>query len=101
MMTPTKAKVKPGRLFIGGEWREAATGRSFSSVNPATGGVLTEIAEAGAEDVDLAVRAARAALTKGDWTKMAGADRGKLLRRMADLVLQNKDELAELETLDQ
>src|SRR5437867_10670728 len=101
MIAPTKAKVKPGRLFIGGEWRDASTGRTFSSINPATGGVLTEIAEAGAEDVDLAVRAARAALTSGDWARMAGADRGKILRRLADLVLQNKEELAELETLDQ
>lgn len=101
MIAPTKARVKPGRLYINGEWRDATTGRVFPTVNPATGAVLTEIAEAGPEDIDAAVTAARTALTSGDWQKMPGADRGKILRRLADLVLQNKDELAELETLDQ
>ena len=101
MIAPTKAKVKPGRIFIGGEWTDGSTGRTFTSLNPATGAKLTEIAEAGPEDVDAAVAAARKALTAGDWAKTAGADRGKMLRRLGDLVMQNKDELAELETLDQ
>src|SRR5437867_9117243 len=101
MIAPTKATVKPGRLWIGGEWRDASTGRTFPTLNPATGRTLAEIAEAGPEDVDLAVRAARRALTSGDWPKTAPADRGRILRRLGDLVAANREELAELETLDQ
>src|SRR5262245_25379063 len=101
MIAPTKAHVKPGRLFIGGEWREATGGGALTSINPATGSPLTQIADAGAQDVDMAVRAARAAFEGGDWPKMSGSDRGKLLRKLSDLVMTNRDELAELETLDQ
>ena len=101
MIAATKAQPKPGRLFIGGEWRDASEGRTFQTLNPATGRPLTGIAEAGPEDVDLAVKAARQALVTGDWPKMAPADRGKLLRKLGDLVAQNREELAELETLDQ
>jgi aldehyde dehydrogenase (NAD+) len=101
MIAPTKAKVKPGRLFIGGEWRDASGGAALTSINPATGSPLTQIADGSAQDVDMAVRAARAALEGGDWPKMAGADRGKILRKLSDLVMANREELAELETLDQ
>jgi aldehyde dehydrogenase (NAD+) len=100
MIAATKAKVEPGKLLIGGEWVEAA--RTFNTVNPATGEVITQVAEASADDVDRAVRAARKAFDEpgGPWRKMSAADRGKLLWRVADLVEKNLEEIAELETLD-
>jgi aldehyde dehydrogenase (NAD+) len=102
MLTATKAKIAPGKLFIGGAWRDAAKGQTFDTVNPATGEVLTQIAEASAADVDAAVLAARKAFDDkaGPWRKMSASERGRLLWRIADAVERNIDELAELETLD-
>jgi aldehyde dehydrogenase (NAD+) len=102
MLTPTKAKVTPGKLFINGEWRDAANGRTFETFNPATGESLTRIAAASAEDVDAAVQAARAAFdeSKGPWRRLSASERGRLLWKLADLIEKNIDELAELETLD-
>src|ERR1051326_3026199 len=100
MITATKAKVSPGKLLINGQWSES--NRSFDTFNPATGEVLTQIAEAGAQEVDQAVAAARKAFedTGGPWRKMSASERGKVLWRIADLIEKHIDELAELETLD-
>ena len=87
-------------LLIDGEWVDAADGRTFETIDPATGRPITEVAHAGAEDVDRAVRAARAALDQGPWHDAPAAERGRLLNRLADLVERNADELAELESLD-
>jgi acyl-CoA reductase-like NAD-dependent aldehyde dehydrogenase len=102
MLAASKAKIEPGKLLIGGQWLDAAAGKTFSTVNPATGEVLTEIAEAGAEDVNRAVAAARAAFDdpNGKWQKMSASDRGRLIWKLADLMERDIDELAELETLD-
>jgi acyl-CoA reductase-like NAD-dependent aldehyde dehydrogenase len=101
MLAATKAKVAPGKLLINGQWAEGS-GHGFDTVNPATGEVLTHIAEASERDVDQAVSAARKAFddTAGPWRKMSASERGKVLWRIADLVEKNIDELAELETLD-
>jgi acyl-CoA reductase-like NAD-dependent aldehyde dehydrogenase len=101
MLTATKAKVAPGKLLINGQWVEGS-GKSFDTVNPATGEVLTQVAEAGANDVDQAVAAARKTFDNlaGPWRKMSTSERSKILWRIADLVEKNIDELAELETLD-
>jgi aldehyde dehydrogenase (NAD+) len=88
------------RSWIGNEWRDAASGRTFPSVNPATEEVLAEVAEGGAEDVDRAVAAARTALRSDDWRRMDTHRRSELLWRLADLIEANADELARLETLD-
>jgi acyl-CoA reductase-like NAD-dependent aldehyde dehydrogenase len=98
-MSETLAPVKPGRLIINGESVDAASGATFQTRNPATDEVITTVAEAGVEDVDRAVRAARAAL-EGPWAKMKPIDRSRALWKLGDLVLQNADELARLETLD-
>ena len=100
MIAATKTKVLPGRLLIGGQWVDGS--KKFDTVNPATGEVLTEIAEASREDVDRAVQAARRAFEDrgGAWRKMSASERGKLIWRLADLVERNIEELAELETLD-
>jgi aldehyde dehydrogenase (NAD+) len=88
-----------GRLLIGAEWREAASGRRFATVNPATGEPLGEVAEADAPDIDLAVRAARDAYD-GPWGKMSAAERGKLLWRLGERIAKNAAEIGRLETLD-
>ncbi len=100
MITATKAKVRPGKLLIDGQWVNGS--KTFDTVNPATGEVLTQIVEASAAEVDQAVGAARRAFdTKGSvWRKMSASERGRLIWKLADLVEQHIDELAELETLD-
>src|SRR6266576_585819 len=100
MIAATKARVSPGRLLINGEWVDGS--RKFDTINPATGEVLTQIVEAAPDDVDRAVKAARYAFEDrtGPWRKTSASERGRLLWRLADLVEQNIDELAELETLD-
>jgi len=98
-MTDTLAPVAPARLLINGESTDAASGRTFTTVNPATEEPITTVAEAGAEDVDRAVAAARAAF-EGPWAKMKTAERQRILWKLGDLILANADEIARLETLD-
>jgi aldehyde dehydrogenase (NAD+) len=85
-------------LFIGGEMVDPVDGRSFKTVSPSTEEVLSEVAEAGAADVDRAVAAARAGFTL--WSRLPGRERGKYLFRLARLVQERARELAVLETLD-
>lgn len=89
-----------GRLYIGGEWQDASSGRTFTSINPATAEPLAEIAEGAAEDIDRAVAAARAAFEDSEWTRMDARSRGRLLYRIADGLEARADELARLETMD-
>jgi aldehyde dehydrogenase (NAD+) len=100
MATETSTQIPPGRLFIGGEWQDAASGSTFQTFNPSTGEVLTEVAEAGAEDVDRAVRAARQAFEDSPWRKLSARDRGRLLYQIADALEARAEELARLESLD-
>lgn len=92
-------KNQPKKMLIDGKWVEAASGKSFETVNPATGEVLASVAEADREDIDRAVKAARRAF-EGPWAKVKPADRQRLLLRLADLIEANGDELAMLEVLD-
>jgi aldehyde dehydrogenase (NAD+) len=87
-------------LIIGDDRPGAVDGRTFETLDPATGEAIAVVAHAGAEDVDRAVRAARAAFEDGPWASMAAADRGALIERLAQLVEEHADELAELESLD-
>jgi len=89
-----------GKLFIGGSFMDALAGRTFETINPATNQVLTRVAEADLSDLDAAVTAARKAFEEGPWSKMSAAERGRILWRMADLLMQKADEVARLETLD-
>lgn len=86
-------------LLIGGRWVPAISGKTFETVNPATERVLAHVAEGDKADVDEAVKAARAAFD-GPWSRTSPQERAKLLRKFADLMESNADELAELETLD-
>jgi acyl-CoA reductase-like NAD-dependent aldehyde dehydrogenase len=90
----------PHRLVIGGELLEAADGRSFETLDPATGRAIAEVPQGGAEDVDRAVRAAREAFEDGRWNGVAAAERTRRLLALADIVEDHADELAELESLD-
>lgn len=87
------------KLLIGGQWVEAASGKTFETVNPAFKKVLCLVANGEAEDIDRAVKAARAALN-GPWSKLTPSQRGQLLYRLAELIEQNGEELAQIETLD-
>ncbi len=98
---PQVAKPQAGKLFIGGEFVDAASGKTFATVNPATGEVIALIAEAGAEDVDRAAKAAHEAFQEGsEWRKMTGADRQRIMMKLGELIRTNLQELSELETLD-
>jgi len=90
----------PKNLLINGAWVPAKSGKTFDSVDPANGEVIAKVPFAEGEDVDAAVAAARSALS-GPWSTMTPSERGKILWKIGDLIEQNIDELAELETLDQ
>src|ERR1700730_14086428 len=90
---------KTKRMLIDGKWLEAASGKTFESRNPATGELLANVAEGDAEDIDRAVAAARRAFN-GPWSKFKPAERQRLLLRLADLVEENIEEFAQLDTLD-
>jgi phenylacetaldehyde dehydrogenase len=90
----------PRQLFINGQWTDAASGKTFDTPNPATGETLARIAEGDAEDINRAVRAARKAFEEGPWSRMTPSDRGRIIWRIGDLILQHVDELAQLESLD-
>jgi phenylacetaldehyde dehydrogenase len=91
----------PHKLLINGQWVEAASGETFTTINPATEETLAEIAYGQAEDIDRAVRAARAAFDDDSpWRRMNASDRGRLIWRIADLIEEHGDELAMLESLD-
>ncbi|MGA2184002.1 MAG: aldehyde dehydrogenase family protein [Bryobacteraceae bacterium] len=88
------------KLLINNLWVDSESGKTFPTINPATGEEICQVAEADAADVDKAVRAARAAFERGPWRKMAAAQRGVLLNRLADLIEKHADELAQLESFD-
>jgi phenylacetaldehyde dehydrogenase len=88
------------QLFIDGDWVDAASGKTFETPNPATGETLATVAEGGAEDIDRAVRAARRAFEDGPWGRLTPSERGRVIWRIGDLILEHVDELAQLETLD-
>ena len=88
------------QAFIDGKWTDAASGKVFETRNPATDQVLTRIAECDLEDVNRAVTAARRAFEAGLWSKAAPEARKEVLLKLAELIRENQDELALLETLD-
>src|SRR5688572_18058097 len=96
----SKFVSKGHKLLIGGKWVDAASGKTFPVQNPATGEVIAQVAEGGKEDIDRAVKAARKAFESGTWPRLTASQRGRLLWKLGDLVLQHVKELAELESLD-
>ena len=96
----TSFVTRKHRMLINGKWVEAASGKTFPTYNPATGEVLSEVAEGDREDINRAVDAARAAFENGPWRKMTASERGRAIWRLADLLEQNLEEFAAIETLD-
>src|SRR6266480_4796166 len=90
----------PRKMLINGTWREAASGKTFRTYNPATGDVLAEVAEGDRADINLAVKAARTAFDGGPWRRMTTSERGRLIWKLSDLLEKHLDEFAELESLD-
>src|SRR6202021_714079 len=90
----------PRKLFINGQWVDAASGKTFEPPNPATGETLANVAEGDSEDIDRAVRAAREAFDNGPWGRITPSERGRIVWRIGDLILEHTDELAQLESLD-
>lgn len=88
------------RLFIGGEWVEARSGRRFEVISPVTGERMAEVAEAGAEDVDAAVKSARGAFRDAAWARMDPSKRERLLWAIADGIEKRADELAKLDAMN-
>ncbi|HVN87722.1 MAG TPA: aldehyde dehydrogenase family protein [Candidatus Binatia bacterium] len=88
------------RMLIDGKWVEAASGKTFTTYDPATEEPLAEIPAGDTEDVDRAVRAARRAFEDGPWRRMTVSERGRALWKLADLIEQRTEEFAQLETLD-
>jgi aldehyde dehydrogenase (NAD+) len=85
-------------LFINNEWRAAGSGKTMEVINPATEDVCASVASAGAEDLNAAVEAARAAF-EGPWAKLSARERGRLVRRMGERLMERADEISRLETL--
>ena len=87
-------------LLIGGQWRSSVSGKTFETINPATGEVICTVAEGDKDDIDLAVKAARQAFDHGPWGRMNPSERGRLIGKLADAIEANIHELAALESLD-
>jgi (Z)-2-((N-methylformamido)methylene)-5-hydroxybutyrolactone dehydrogenase len=98
--TPKADEVRRYKMLVGGEWVDTLSGKTFESINPYTGRVWATVPEAGEEDVDRAVRAAREAFDEGPWGKMTGTQRGRLIRRLADLLAENAEHIAVVESTD-
>jgi phenylacetaldehyde dehydrogenase len=92
--------AKPRQALIDGKWQGALSGKTFEVLNPANGEVIAHAADCEKADVDLAVRAARRAFDGGPWRSMTPAQRGKIIWKIGDLVLQYAEDLAQLESLD-
>ncbi|MGI6875951.1 aldehyde dehydrogenase family protein [Amycolatopsis sp. 3B14] len=88
------------QLLIGGQWVNAASGRTFPTFDPATGEKITEVAHGAAEDVDRAVAAARRAFEDGPWSGTTPSERQRLIWRIGDLLLERAEQFAQLEALD-
>ncbi len=97
---PQTDEVREYKMLIGGEWVDARSGKTFESINPYTGKVWAMAPEADDEDVDRAVKAAREAFDEGPWGKMSVTERARLMRRFADLLAENADEIAVVESTD-
>jgi coniferyl-aldehyde dehydrogenase len=92
--------IKFTKLFINGEFIDSISGSTFETIDPRTGEVITRVAEGRKEDIDLAVKAARNAFDHGPWPRFSGSARGKIMMKFANLIDENAEELAILDTID-
>ena len=94
------SELKRYQMYIDGEWTDAENGATFTSVNPATGETWAEVPEASEYDVNRAVEAAHRAFKEGPWSKLTPTARGKMLRRLADVLATHSETLGRCETID-
>ncbi|KAJ5081482.1 hypothetical protein NUU61_009746 [Penicillium alfredii] len=92
--------TQPTGLFINNQWVKSSDGDKIASINPATAKEITSVHAASAQDVDDAVKAARAALNDPSWRDLPASDRGKLMSRLSQLIEENRETLATIETCD-
>ena len=106
---PVSATIEPSvssfvsrrhKILIDGKWVDSASGKTFPTYNPATGEVLSQVAEGDREDIERAVKAARHAFESGPWSKMTPSERGRAIWRLADLLEKHTEEFAQIESLD-
>ncbi len=95
-----QVRLPTTRMLIGGDWEEAAGGRSIDVEDPATGQIFANVPAGTAEDVDRAVKCARAAFESAAWSRMRPLDRGKIIETIARKIEENAQELALLESYD-
>ncbi len=96
----TEFLARPGKMLIDNRWVESVSGKTFPVYNPATGEEIAHVAHGDAMDIDLAVKAARAAFEAGPWRRITASDRGRMLWKLGDLIDAHLDEFAQLESLD-
>ena len=94
------AELKNYQMYINGEWVAAQSGKTFESINPSDGKPWAVVPEADEVDVDTAVKAAHRAFTEGPWSTMTATERGKLLRRLGDVLSEHSESLGHCETVD-
>jgi phenylacetaldehyde dehydrogenase len=104
-LVPPEAKVtsfvsRKHKMLINGKWVDSASGKTFPVYNPATGEVMAQVAEGDVEDINRAVKAARAAFESGPWPNMTASQRGRVIWKLADLIEENLEEFAQIESLD-
>src|SRR5437016_152134 len=92
--------AKPKHNLINGKWVPAASGKAFEVFNPADASVIARVPDSDKEDINRAVTSARRAFESGPWRRMTPSERGKLIWKIGDLILEHADELAELESVD-
>jgi acyl-CoA reductase-like NAD-dependent aldehyde dehydrogenase len=96
--TPKAEERRECEMLVGGAWTGACSGKTFESINPYTGRAWATVPEADEEDVHRAVRAARETFDEGPWGKMTGTERARLMRRLAELIAENAESLAVVES---
>lgn len=96
----TPQALRPGQLFINGQWREASDGARRDIINPATGEVVTTVAAATTSDVDAAIAAARESFDSGVWSQVSGRERSRVLQRASQLIRERAEELAQAESIN-
>jgi phenylacetaldehyde dehydrogenase len=91
--------MKAGQIFVGGAWRAPASGETYQTINPATEEPSAEVGKGDERDIDAAVAAARKAFDEGPWPRMSPHERGRIVWKLGELIQQNLDEMARLESL--
>ncbi len=90
----------PRKMLIGGDWVNSSSGKTFPVFDPSSGETVAHVAEGDREDIERAVTAARNAFEDGPWRKLTPSERGRIVWKLGELILENADELAELESVD-